>query len=563
LGVFASVVRAQGAPCCSITAINAHNGTVSANVNSTGAPFLFKVTDGSGLSRFRVGQGVYANFSTNQVSLDGKNPCCTIISRSQTPVTPQPRPIPPSSARGSAVSQSASSTSGNPASAVQALSKHVATPVNVRTTNSLDDCRSHSNGNGIGCAAAMGNGWYLLIWEWTGRDTDIDGFNVYQGGTPSISLREPIAQFTGSSSAISSVREPATQFAGGNNAASSVRSPVAQLAQKPIEINSQHPLQRLAVLDPKRVGTDVCFSVTAYSGTTESSRSQLACVTAASAATPLFKSIALVPAYELAFFGYHDERTNHVYCSNNYGHSSFPSGTGVWTLMWNLSKTPPYPTDYGVVMSLAQWDAGHDPFPCQELFTQVLRLGVTFEFPPDLARVQSATLVTNLQSVEIGGVTLSELNSSNGYIPCVWAVYSLQTSVGGNETHNLPLTTFDYARPFDWSIWYPGLIGGAPSRWIYPATDGIPGNVLPAVGIFQWPPTNGVYRADVTAAAQQHSDGVALMMKTEDDQIGWPNVIQPVYTEDHTYYDHQNKAVCQYKFSNIRLQLNYIAKTGS
>lgn len=218
-------------------------------------------------------------------------------------------------------------------------------------------------------------------------------------------------------------------------------------------------------------------------------------------------------------------------------------------------------------MSLAEWDAGHDPFPCQELYTQVLRLGVTFQFPPNVGQVQSATLVTNLQSVEIAGVNLNltDTNSEKGYIPCVWAVYLMESSIAGIETGGLPLTSFEDARPFVWEDWYPGLTGGQPSRWIYPETDlwtgGTGQNVLPPVGTFQWPPKNGVYSADVTAVAKQHLDGVTLMMKTDDDQIGSPNVVQP-YSTDNSYYDHQSKAVCQYKFNQIRLQLNYIAKTS-
>ena len=61
---------------------------------------------------------------------------------------------------------------------------------------------------------------------------------------------------------------------------------------------------------------------------------------------------------------------------------------------------------------------------------------MTFQFPPNVGQVQSATLVTNLQSVEIAGVNLNltDTNSEKGYIPCVWAVYLMESSIAGIET---------------------------------------------------------------------------------------------------------------------------------
>jgi hypothetical protein len=72
------------APCCSITAINAQTATVSAKVNATGATFQFKVANAKMLSGVKVGQGVYANLNTKQVSLDGRSACCTIATTSLT-----------------------------------------------------------------------------------------------------------------------------------------------------------------------------------------------------------------------------------------------------------------------------------------------------------------------------------------------------------------------------------------------------------------------------------------------------------------------------------------------
>jgi hypothetical protein len=66
-------------PCCSITAINTSTGEVSAKVNSSGATFAFRLADLQGLSALSVGQGVYANFATRQISLNGKSMAGTMI----------------------------------------------------------------------------------------------------------------------------------------------------------------------------------------------------------------------------------------------------------------------------------------------------------------------------------------------------------------------------------------------------------------------------------------------------------------------------------------------------
>lgn len=84
----ATDARAQ-APCCSVTAVDTATGVVSAKVNATGATFQFKVANAAQLKALRVGQGVYANLSAKQVSLDGKTSCCAIVSTgAATPIRP-------------------------------------------------------------------------------------------------------------------------------------------------------------------------------------------------------------------------------------------------------------------------------------------------------------------------------------------------------------------------------------------------------------------------------------------------------------------------------------------
>jgi Cu/Ag efflux protein CusF len=67
-------------PCCTITAIDAKTSLVTAKDTATGQTFQFKVTDAAQLNSLKVGQGVYANFKTRQVSINGIGPCCAIVS---------------------------------------------------------------------------------------------------------------------------------------------------------------------------------------------------------------------------------------------------------------------------------------------------------------------------------------------------------------------------------------------------------------------------------------------------------------------------------------------------
>lgn len=112
-GLASALASAQqpAAPCCAITAIDAATGVVTAKVTANGAAFQFKVTDGRLMRALRVGQGVYANFSARQVSLDGRSACCAITSgptapapaaagpgRAPVPAAPPPAPPPPAPA---------------------------------------------------------------------------------------------------------------------------------------------------------------------------------------------------------------------------------------------------------------------------------------------------------------------------------------------------------------------------------------------------------------------------------------------------------------------------------
>jgi len=85
-------------PCCSITAINQQSEIVTAKVNATGQVFEFKVTSQVSLQSLRVGEAIYANFTTRQVSLDGKTPCGSIVGVGPTkgPLAPTTPSKPPS-----------------------------------------------------------------------------------------------------------------------------------------------------------------------------------------------------------------------------------------------------------------------------------------------------------------------------------------------------------------------------------------------------------------------------------------------------------------------------------
>ena len=80
-------------PCCSIVAVDAGAGLVTAKVNANGNVFQFKPnrfspadalrSNPATLASLKPGQAVYANFTNHQVSLDGRTVCCTMTSGPQ------------------------------------------------------------------------------------------------------------------------------------------------------------------------------------------------------------------------------------------------------------------------------------------------------------------------------------------------------------------------------------------------------------------------------------------------------------------------------------------------
>lgn len=79
LAVFSALPAVAGEPCCQIAAINARTGVVTAKVNGTGQTFQFTLNNRTQLGQLKAGQGVYANFKANQVSLDGSSVAGVII----------------------------------------------------------------------------------------------------------------------------------------------------------------------------------------------------------------------------------------------------------------------------------------------------------------------------------------------------------------------------------------------------------------------------------------------------------------------------------------------------
>src|SRR5438132_6668021 len=76
LATFVPQARAAQ-PCCTIAKIDARTGVVTAQDTTTGHTFQFTASPAV-LQKMKVGQGVYANYKTNQVSLNNIAPCCEI-----------------------------------------------------------------------------------------------------------------------------------------------------------------------------------------------------------------------------------------------------------------------------------------------------------------------------------------------------------------------------------------------------------------------------------------------------------------------------------------------------
>ncbi len=67
------------APCCSVTGLDPAKNLVTARENANGRVFRFSVPDKLEMEKVRVGQPVYANFKTREVSLNGTSSCCKIV----------------------------------------------------------------------------------------------------------------------------------------------------------------------------------------------------------------------------------------------------------------------------------------------------------------------------------------------------------------------------------------------------------------------------------------------------------------------------------------------------
>ncbi len=138
-----------------------------------------------------------------------------------------------------------------------------APPTYLRTTDSLDECRTYAGGGfaGIACAAAMANRWYILIWDWSG--VNVDGFNVYELG-------------------------------------------------KFIESETSGTQKRVAMLDPAKVGTNGCFTVTGVLNGVESMPTTPLCMNPAFASTPkhLGRQVTVVTLYPQ---GYRSQKIQNIH----------------------------------------------------------------------------------------------------------------------------------------------------------------------------------------------------------------------------------------------------------
>ena len=140
-GVLAPEVLAQETPC-RVIAIDKSMGVVTAKVEASaegvsagkaavGQTFAFHVRDSWRLKTLNVGQGVYANFRTKHVSLDGKQVVGTIGAMGPTPSrapTPPAKSTPSSSQAGTRPNRGQTpgvTTSHLPANAIRTLAVRV------------------------------------------------------------------------------------------------------------------------------------------------------------------------------------------------------------------------------------------------------------------------------------------------------------------------------------------------------------------------------------------------------------------------------------------------------
>src|SRR6266403_5756084 len=78
LAIWLTPQASAAAACCKITAIDPHTGVVTARQDASGQTFQFAASPAV-LRTLRLGQGVYANLRSRQVSIDGRSACCNIV----------------------------------------------------------------------------------------------------------------------------------------------------------------------------------------------------------------------------------------------------------------------------------------------------------------------------------------------------------------------------------------------------------------------------------------------------------------------------------------------------
>ncbi len=79
LAIWLTPQASAAAACCKITAIDPHTGVVTARQDASGQTFQFAASPAV-LRTLKLGQGVYANLRSRQVSIDGRSACCNIVS---------------------------------------------------------------------------------------------------------------------------------------------------------------------------------------------------------------------------------------------------------------------------------------------------------------------------------------------------------------------------------------------------------------------------------------------------------------------------------------------------
>jgi hypothetical protein len=149
-------------PCCPITAMDASTGIATAIVNATRKTFQFQVRDSELFNSIKVGQGVYANFSTKQVSLDGKTECCWIINNDLAASTflHDIAPVMLSSRCVNCHAAGDTPTQGD--------DRHVHAPPVTRQTD-CQQCHGNSNGATLGSAPGEPN-WRMAPFVFAGKE---------------------------------------------------------------------------------------------------------------------------------------------------------------------------------------------------------------------------------------------------------------------------------------------------------------------------------------------------------------------------------------------------------